>query len=170
MTKFEIAAVEAGGGWLALCPLPGAGGDYAGDLARVNGWGPALVLSMTTAAELARFGATGIGADLHAKGIVWRHLPVEDYQADSPALAAGWAATSTKARAILAQDGRVLVHCRGGCGRSGMAVLRLMVELGEAPEIALPRLRAARPCAVETDAQYDWAATPPSPGAGTRSS
>lgn len=170
MTKFEIAAVEAGGGWLALCPMPGAGGDYAGDLASVTGWGPTLVLTMTTTAELTRFGAAGIGADLHAKGIGWRHLPVEDYQALSPALAAGWAATSTQVRAILAQGGRVLAHCRGGCGRSGMAVLRLMVELGEAPETALPRLRAARPCAVETDAQYDWAAIPPSPGAGTRSS
>ena len=29
--------------------------------------------------------------------------------------------------------------------------------LGEAPEAALPRLRQARPCAVETDAQMDWA-------------
>ena len=170
MAKFKIAAVEAGGGWLGLCPMPGAGGDYAGDLASVTGWGPALVLSMTMAAELARFGAAGIGADLRERGIGWRHLPVEDYQADSPALAAGWAAASAQARAILEQGGRVLVHCRGGCGRSGMAVLRLMVELGEAPETALPRLRAARPCAVETDAQYDWAASPPSRSARTRSS
>ncbi len=38
-----------------------------------------------------------------------------------------------------------------------MAVLRLMVEVGEAPEAALARLRAVRPCAVETEAQRDWA-------------
>ena len=76
MAKFTVAAVEAGGGWLALCPMPGAGGDYAGDLARVTAWGPALVLTMATAAELARFGAAGIGADLRERGIDWRHLPV----------------------------------------------------------------------------------------------
>jgi len=56
-----------------------------------------------------------------------------------------------------AGGGKVLVHCMGGCGRSGMAVLRLMVETGEPPHSALSRLRAARPCAVETDAQFDWA-------------
>lgn len=39
-----------------------------------------------------------------------------------------------------------------------MAVLRLMVEMDEAPEAALARLRAVRPCAVETVAQHDWAA------------
>lgn len=64
------------------------------------------------------------------------------------------------ALATLRNGGKVLAHCRGGCGRSGMAVLRLMVELGEAPDVALARLRDARPCAVETQAQLDWAAAP----------
>jgi hypothetical protein len=45
----------------------------------------------------------------------------------------------------------------GGCGRSGTALLRLMVESGEDPIPALTRLRAARPCAVETPAQFAWA-------------
>jgi hypothetical protein len=41
-----------------------------------------------------------------------------------------------------------------------MAVLRLMVEMGEDPEEALARLRAVRPCAVETEVQKAWATTP----------
>jgi protein-tyrosine phosphatase len=46
----------------------------------------------------------------------------------------------------------------GGCGRSGTAALRLMVEAGENPKAALQRLRAVRPCAVETPEQFQWAA------------
>jgi protein-tyrosine phosphatase len=57
----------------------------------------------------------------------------------------------------LRSGGRVLVHCFGGCGRSGMAALRLMVAAGEGPESALHRLRASRACAVETEAQRLWA-------------
>jgi hypothetical protein len=38
-----------------------------------------------------------------------------------------------------------------------MAVLRLMIEAGEEPGEALARLRAVRACAVETDAQLEWA-------------
>ncbi|MGL4279465.1 MAG: protein-tyrosine phosphatase family protein, partial [Albidovulum sp.] len=87
-----------------------------------------------------------------------RHLPVADFAAESTALAEGWDAVSGEARAVLAAGGRVLIHCMGGCGRSGMAALRLMVEAGEAPEAAMVRLRRARPCAVETGDQYDWAA------------
>ena len=55
---------------------------------------------------------------------------------------------------------RILIHCRGGCGRSGMIVLRIMIEFGEDPEEALERLRKIRPCAVETEAQENWAKSP----------
>ena len=57
---------------------------------------------------------------------------------------------SNAALSALQGKGRVLIHCMGGCGRSGMAALRLMIEAGEAPGAALERLRAVRPCAVET--------------------
>ncbi|MCA0272055.1 MAG: protein phosphatase [Proteobacteria bacterium] len=157
MAGFAIAELEVGGGRLGLCPMPGRSGDYAGDLAVVMGWVPVLVVSMTVEAELA-MGAAGLPVDLMAAGIVWRHLPVADFAAESAALAEDWDAVAAEARAVLSGGGRVLFHCLAGCGRSGMAVLRLMVEAGEAPEAALARLRRVRPCAVETGDQYDWAA------------
>lgn len=159
MTGFMIAELEAGGGRLALCPMPGRDADYAGDLAAILRWAPApaLVLTMATGPELAAAGALRFSGDLAAREIGWRHLPVADFAADSAALREGWAAASAEARAHLAGGRSVLAHCLGGCGRSGMAVLRLMVEAGEAPEAALARLRVVRPCAVETAAQEVWA-------------
>lgn len=153
---FVIADLDAGGGRLGLCPMPGRGGDYAGDLAAILRWGPAMAVTMATAGELAMT-APGFRADLAAAGIGWRHLPVADFAAESVALARGWHDVSAEARGVLSGGRRVLFHCMGGCGRSGMAVLRLTVELGEMPEAALARLRRARPCAIETEEQYRWA-------------
>jgi protein-tyrosine phosphatase len=157
MERFGVAELAAGGGRIGLCPMPGRAGDYAGDLAAVLSWAPGLVVTMATAAELA-LGAAALPEDLAAAGIAWRHLPVADFAAESAALRDGWAGVSAEARAMLGAGGRVLVHCLGGCGRSGMAVLRLMVECGEAPEVALARLRQARACAIETEEQRRWAA------------
>lgn len=154
----EIAQLAVGGGVLAICPMPGRGGTYGADLRVVLAFAPELVLSMTPEAEMAARGAEGLGRDLAHAGIGWLHLPVSDYGVPEGAVLAGWPDASARARAVLAGGGRVMVHCMGGCGRSGMAVLRLMVEAGEAPEAALARLRAVRPCAVETQAQMDWAA------------
>jgi len=157
MQEFAIYELAVGGGKLALCPLAGRGGDYAGDVAHLRAWAPTIVLTMVEASELAAKGAMGFGNDVAPA--VWLHLPVEDYQVPTAAQAAGWAAIERQILAGLARGGRVLVNCMGGCGRSGMAVLRLMISAGEAPDLALGRLRDVRPCAVETESQMLWATT-----------
>lgn len=157
MSQFAIHSVQVGKGIVALSPLPGRGGGYARDLRVIRDWQPDHVLSMTTDVEVLQEGAGGLGDDLRASAIGWSHLPIADFGAPTPEIEAAWASVSAVATQILSRGGRVLVHCRGGCGRSGMVVLRLMVEQGEAPETAIDRLRAVRPCAVETDAQMNWA-------------
>lgn len=151
MEPFALHRIEVGGGKLALAPLPAG----AAALAVVLDWRPDLVLSLTEPAERAALGAGALPHEVARAGIGWIGLPVVDYGV--PAAECGWAAVSARLRGALAAGGRVLIHCRGGCGRSGMAALRLMVETGEDAKAALARLRAVRPCAVETAAQQDWA-------------
>ena len=160
MSKWQISDLELGTGRLGIAPIPGRFGDYEGDLSTLLIWAPDLVLTMTTEPEMERVGAAALGADLGAIGIAWRHLPIFDFGSPEDATAALWPEASQTAHAILAAGGRVLAHCFGGCGRSGMALLRLMVEAGEDVDPGLERLRKARPCAVEVDAQMAWAARP----------
>jgi hypothetical protein len=163
MAEFVVSEIEAGGGRIAITPLPGRGGAFHSDFARLVAWDPSLVISMTPLQEMESRGAAGLGRDIAAMGIAWEHLPVIDFGAPGGDVEAAWPALSLVARSILVGGGKVLVHCHGGCGRSGMIVLRLMVELGEAPEAALARLRDVRPCAVETEAQFAWASRAPIP-------
>jgi protein-tyrosine phosphatase len=144
-----------GRGWLALSPMPGRGGDLASDLERVLAWRPDLVVSMTEAAEMAP--AKDMPHRLAQAGIGWRHFPITDYGIPDASAETEWPHLSAEVLARLDQGERVLVHCMGGCGRSGMIALRLMLERGEDPAAALQRLRAARPCAIETEAQLHWA-------------
>lgn len=155
---FQISEVTLGHGVLGIAPLPGRSGHYEADMTSLLLWNPALVMSMTTSQEMARAGASGLGADLINAGVQWSHLPVPDLGAPPAETDALWKISASTAHRILAGGGRVLAHCFGGCGRSGMAILRLMVEAGEQPESALARLRNARFCAVETDDQFLWAA------------
>lgn len=153
-----IAELALGGGVLGIGPMPGRGGPYERELTEVLAWRPSLALTMTTAEELATKGAQGLPGDLAEAGITWLHLPIADYGPPVGDTLAAWPAASAEVRKVLAGGGRVWVHCMGGCGRSGTAVLRLMVEAGEEPAAALKRLRAVRPCAVETPEQFQWAA------------
>ncbi|MCB1409535.1 MAG: protein phosphatase [Rhodobacteraceae bacterium] len=153
---FAIASLPAGAGTLVLCPLP----VTAEARARIAALAPALVLSLTETAELRALGAADLPDWLAAHGIGWAHFPVPDFQTPPPG--SDWPALSVRARAVLDSGGTLVVHCRGGCGRSGMIALRLLIEGGEAADPALSRLRQARPCAIETDAQHLWATAPSS--------
>ncbi|MXQ08457.1 protein phosphatase [Alphaproteobacteria bacterium GH1-50] len=157
---FRIAELPLGKGWLGISPAPGRGGAYLSDVSRIIAWGADMVLTMTTMAELKRIGAAGLGDDLAAADLQWRHLPIPDFGAPPPEVQKRWPEVSAEAHEILAAGGRVLAHCYGGCGRSGMALMRLMVEAGEDADPALARLRDVRPCAVEMPDQQAWAAIP----------
>lgn len=134
--------------------MPGRTRHYYTDWLRLMDWAPQLVITLTTQAELDRKGAGTLGADLANAGISWLHVPIPDFGTPG---AIDWAGIRDTTLAVLQRRQRVLVHCHGGCGRSGMMVLRLMIAAGEPPDAALARLRAVRPCAVETDAQMQWA-------------
>ena len=160
LSDYRIAELAVGAGHLGIAPMPGRNGSYQADLSAILRWGAGMVLTMTTGDELVRSGAADLGTDLAEAGVAWHHLPIPDFGAPPHDTDALWSETSAKSHALIASGGRVLAHCYGGCGRSGMALLRLMVEAGEDADPALERLRHVRPCAVETDAQRAWAAIP----------
>lgn len=160
MPDWAVSELRLRRGWLGIAPIPGRTADYLVDLAKLIRWKPTLVLTMTTKREMIRVGAQDLGADLAAAGIKWRHLPIADFGAPEDATNALWPEASELAHAELDNGGKVLAHCYGGCGRSGMALMRLMVEAGEDADAALKRLRDAQPCAVEAVEQRAWASIP----------
>ena len=150
LPEFVIHSLKLAGGEIAITPMPGRTRHYHADWLRLMEWRPDLVLTMTTQAELDRKGSGTLGTDLVNEGISWLHLPVPDFGVPDDL---DWPKIRDQALGVLGLGGRVLVHCFGGCGRSGMMMLRLMIAAGEAPDASLARLRAVRPCAVETDDQ-----------------
>lgn len=155
--SFEIFSLTVGGGRLGLCPVPGGTGDLAGDVGAVRDWGASHVLSLTELHEVETLGAQALPEALAALDVGWSCFPIRDFDVPDEADLAQWEELCAEFVELLSEGKRLLVHCRGGCGRSGMVVLKLMVLCGEAPEAALARLRAVRPCAVETPQQMHWA-------------
>ena len=159
MTDLVIHALGVGGGSLAISQMPGLMGAYKDDLDFIRDWKPSIVVSATTRGEHADAGVEALGKDIPESGARWIHLPIKDYGTPDAVFMRTWEDASAAILKALSGRGRVLIHCKGGCGRSGMLALRLMVEAGEDAVDALLRLRKVRPCAVETDAQLRWAVT-----------
>ncbi len=161
MAEYAISELSVAGGTIGMGRMPGRAGTYAADWATLVSWAPDMVITLTEQHELDRFGAGLLGSELKDVGVDWHHLPISDFGVPSTEGDAQWAALQPLAKGLLQRGGRVFVHCFGGCGRTGAIVLRLMVQIGEDPKDALIRLRVVRPCAIETDSQFDWAAKGP---------
>jgi len=148
--KFEIASLRNATGTLGICPVPAT----SEDVICVEHWQPDLVLSILETSELQNLAHRNF-----VQSTKWQKmlLSVVDFRMPQESDLEHWAEMRSAALTCLADDGRVLVHCRGGCGRSGMIVLALLIALGEDAEAALTRLRFARPCAIETQDQLAWA-------------
>lgn len=149
-----ISEIDLGdGAVMALTACPGRKGDYVASLDSICRWKPTAVLSLVEEAEFP-FDPGTFAADLRSCGIVWLRFPIRNYS--TPNEGGNWPAVSREVRDVLDGKGRVLIHCWGGLGRSGMVAARLLTERGEAALGAISRVRRARPGAIETEAQAQW--------------
>ena len=157
-------SVPGTGGVIGMTLCPGKKGpstrsarvwdrDLDADLERIRRWGAEAVVTLVEQWELEELHVGHMGDTVSATGLLWFHLPIVDAQAPDDSFEDRWVESGGRIRAILADGGRVLVHCRGGLGRTGVVAARLLIEFGVPVEVAIGAVREARRHAIETSVQ-----------------
>ena len=83
-------------------------------------------------------------------------MPIRDVDIPDRDFEGNWLKSGPRLRTILANGGKVLLHCRGGIGRTGTIAARLLVEFGFKPSDAIALVRRTRPGTIETSAQEQY--------------
>ena len=94
-----------------------------------------------------------MGIEVERRGMQWCHLPIRDYSITTDEFEQQWLTAGKHIRSLLRDGQNILVHCKGGLGRTGMMAARLLAELGTDPDEAIKAVRKARSGAIETPAQ-----------------
>jgi protein-tyrosine phosphatase len=103
-----------------------------------------------------------LGREVLRRNMEWVHLPIPDVSAPTADFDKEWPAQSERLGKKLRDGANIVIHCRGGIGRAGMIAGRLLVELGDTPDAAIAKVRAARHSkAIETQEQEWWVANGP---------
>lgn len=130
--------------------------DLKTDVTAIRAWGAGAVVCLMESFELKLLDVEALPETVESEGMRWFHLPIRDVSVPSVAFENLWTVKGPELRAMVSKGGRVLVHCRGGLGRSGMVAAHLLVEFGMKPDAAIALVRKHRPGAIETAAQEDY--------------
>jgi len=146
---------------MTICPGMVQGGpserawdrDLDQDLAAIKTWGATALVTLIEDYELQILSVAELPQKLRAIGLEWHQLPIMNRDAPYEEFEKNWIISGRRLRQRLRQGERIVLHCVYGLGRTGMIAARLLVELGESPDSAIRRVRAARPGAIETQIQ-----------------
>jgi ADP-ribosyl-[dinitrogen reductase] hydrolase len=130
--------------------------DLAVDLDAIRDWGAAAVVTLVEPEELTLLRVERLGEEVVRRNMLWFHLPIVDVSIPDQRFEEKWDAAGEELRSVLRNGSDLLVRCRGGLGRAGTIASRLLIGLGMLPKIAVERVRAVRPGAIETRAQEEY--------------
>jgi ADP-ribosyl-[dinitrogen reductase] hydrolase len=156
-------SVPHGDGRLGLTLCPGKKDaarhwdrDLETDIEVLWNWGASTVVTLIEAHEFDLLQVQPLGDCVQRHGMDWLHLPIVDVSAPDMRFERGWLDCQRTLHQRLDQGERIVIHCRGGLGRTGLVAGVILVERGLSPEAAIKRVRDARPHAIETRRQEDY--------------
>ncbi len=167
---FEISPLTAGPqfGLIGICACPGRAyhdllshsllRDLDADLRAIRDFGAVTLVTLMEHGEMDWAGTAlaGFAESVAAFGMNWRHLPIADSAIPDSDWHRSWYEVVPGLLQSLREQRNIVVHCRGGRGRAGLVAARLLIELGENSTVAIARVRAARPGAIENRAQENY--------------
>lgn len=125
------------------------------DMQAIVAWGASHLVTLLRDDEFIALKVEQLPKRAQAAGLLWWHLPITDHSAPDEAFESAWIAAGPILRAALEGGESLVIHCKGGLGRSGTLAARLLMELGECSvgDDAIRRVRQARPGAVDPGPQ-----------------
>jgi protein-tyrosine phosphatase len=161
LAKSPEAPLYKGELGLTICPgRNDRGRTVESDLDALEAMGVTCIVGLLPEAEMEWAGVTSLPTEARARGIEYIHEPILDQRV--PTLEVMKTLVDKIQDRLSSEDGKVVVHCMGGLGRSGTVAACALVAYPDYKESAPAAIQAVRdarsPRAVETVLQQDFVA------------
>jgi ADP-ribosyl-[dinitrogen reductase] hydrolase len=128
------------------------------DLEAIKAFGAAALVTLMPDAELQslRVSSERIRDKASELGIEWYQLPIPDQGIPDQDFETSWTDVEPHLLALLRAGSNIVIHCKGGLGRTGTIAARLLIAFGADPNMAVQSVRNARPGAIENSRQEQY--------------
>ena len=152
---------------LTFCPGKVCEGLYGGtwdrdlttDIEAILAWGGSTLITLMETHEFDLLGVPKFPKTLKGSNLKWLHLPIKDMQTPDKAFENSWSKVGPSLHQKLKDGESIVIHCRGGLGRTGLLAARMLCEAGVNPTEAVAKIRTARLNSIETYAQEHYVLT-----------
>lgn len=142
------ASYHSAGGWNR---------DLQQDLdALVERFGMTVLVSLMEDHEFESLHMVELFHEVEARGKRLIHYPITDVSTPPPGSMEDFADLIWEIERLLVEGEAVIVHCRGGMGRTGLVAAAVLTALGQPASEAIASVRRARPGTIETKQQEQY--------------
>ncbi|MNM55721.1 Dual specificity phosphatase, catalytic domain [compost metagenome] len=154
---YSLKSLPHAPGVLIFSPCPGTqNSTLAESLDTLKQAGAVVLVTLMSDAELRENGVDQLGAEAKRHGLEWFQLPIEDDQAPDESFEMRLDEIRLQLDAVLASNGGLAIHCKGGSGRTGLFAARLLIESGMPRSEAIKWVQELRPRAIQKPAHIDY--------------
>ncbi len=130
--------------------------DLETDLRVIVDWGAKVLVTSLEEHEFEELAVHDLGDRAESLGLEWHYLPIWDGCVPDHQFESDWVYAGHRLRELLRNGQDIVIHCKGGLGRTGTIAARLLIEFGLNPDEAIKEVRASRPGAIETSSQEQY--------------
>ena len=94
--------------------------------------------------------------NIYNHNLKWIHMPIADLKAPDHKFKKKWITTKTLLKNDLMKGNNIILHCKGGIGRSGTIAALILIEHGEENANAIKCVRKKRQGAIENELQEQF--------------
>ena len=94
--------------------------------------------------------------NIYNHNLKWIHMPIADLKAPDHEFKKKWITTKTLLKNDLMKGNNIILHCKGGIGRSGTIAALILIEHGEENANAIKCVRKKRQGAIENELQEQF--------------
>ena len=106
--------------------------------------------------ECHTLGVDPLVMEINATKIAWRHFPIPNMKPPLQDTVSYLENLAEEVASIFSNDGKVVIHCHAGLGRTGLVAASFLTSFGIKPEEATATIRILRPGSIETHHQEEF--------------
>ncbi len=157
MEQHPYDKISLTSGELIFTPCPGIKGFSVEDsITTLKKAGAQAIITLLSTKDLSKNNVGTLPKACDLAELLWFHMPIIDNQAPDQAFIEQLNANSSHILSLLAQGKAVVIHCKGGSGRTGLMAALLMLLSGESLEDTTKKIQAIRPKALIKPAQVEF--------------